>query len=163
MTDSSREVVLTVPVRDGQYHLRSAPGVDNMWPGTQDGIFVGEDNWVAVLCGTDWGPVELTVRVLPEPPDSVDARWDMAAEWTLDGLGHLQIHDTYNTATVADLDVPEGWIRLRLSARDRSLAAQAPEQPERPTEHHQLEIWPVSERLDPAVVLGPDDHARTLL
>lgn len=163
MADAQFEVVLTVPVRDGQYHLRSAPGVENMWPGTRDGVFVGEDNWVAVLCGTNWGPLQLTVRQYPEPPATIEHGWDMTAERTLDcSDGYIGIHDTYNNVEVADLDVPEGWIRLRLSVRGRRAASEIPEQQQQPAEQHLLELWPVSHYLDPTTVQGPDDYARFL-
>ncbi|GAA4661590.1 MULTISPECIES: hypothetical protein [Amycolatopsis] len=163
MTDASSEVVLTVPVRDGQYHLRSLPGIDNMWPGSEDGLFVGEDNWVAVLCGTRWGPVHLTIRRYERQPAEVDTTWEMAAEWSLDcSDGQLRIHDTYNSADPTDLEVPAGWSRIRLSVRGRMAASQAPEQLPEPIEHHLLEIWPVPDRLEPAVVHGPDNYAQFL-
>ncbi len=67
--------MLVVHARDGQYHLRGSDGMDTMWPGTQDGLTVGEDNWPAVLCGTEFGQVEVTVHCLPGPPFAEDG-WE---------------------------------------------------------------------------------------
>jgi uncharacterized protein YndB with AHSA1/START domain len=161
--DTPVDVVLTIRAMDGQYHIRSSPGIDNMWPGTTDGLFVGEDNWIAVLCGTQWGPVTISIHGHNAYPTEVDHDWDMAGEWTLYcPTGRLTIQDTYSNDRPTAIDVPTGWVRLRLSVRDRSIAAQAPEPITEPIERHYLQYWPVSDREDPTVVHGPDDYAQGL-
>ncbi|MFI0468291.1 hypothetical protein ACH347_29770 [Saccharopolyspora sp. 5N102] len=160
MPDKHDDVVLAVTVRDGQYHIRSLPGIDDMWPGSRDGLFVGEDNWVAVLCGTQWGPLELRVRRHDAPPGGVDRDWEMAAEWSLDCVeGALSIQSLYGSNPPHTIDVPPGWVRLRLSVRGRQRAQEATEPLDAAAENHFLELWPVPERYDPAVVLGPDSLA----
>lgn len=134
-----------------------------MWPGSQEGLFVGEDNWVAILCGTSWGPVDLFVRKHDAPPEAVDQSWDMAAEWSLDSAkGNMVIQNLYSTDPPHVVDVDPGWIRLRVSVRDRKRANAAPEPLSAALEQHLLELWPEPTRRDPTVVHGPDDYAQFL-
>ncbi|GAA4876391.1 hypothetical protein [Saccharopolyspora cebuensis] len=163
MRERRGDVVLRVNAMDGQYHIRSSPGVGDMWPASRDGLFVGEDNWVAVLCGTFWGPVDLSVREHDAPLGEVDRDWDMAAEWSLDcPEGTFAIHDIYSNDPPHVVEVAAGWTRLRLSVRGRTRAREVPEPVTVPVEQHLLELWPAPAWHGPAVVHGPDGLAHHL-
>ncbi|MFR9730986.1 hypothetical protein ACL03H_17310 [Saccharopolyspora sp. MS10] len=163
MSHECDDVALTVSVMDGQYRIHSLSEMVEMWPGSQEGLFVGEDNWVAILCGTQWGPVDLRIRACGRPPGEVERGWDMVAEWSLDcSDGRLTIHDLYSSEPPEAIDVVPGWMRLRLSVRDRARASRTPEPLETAVEHHFLQLWPAPNRQDPSVVHGPDEHAQFL-
>jgi hypothetical protein len=164
--DTSADMVLTITARDGQYHVRSGPALDNMWPGTTDGLLVGEDTWIAVLCGTSWGPVALTVRRENSPPAEPDPIWEMVAEWSLECLtGQLILTDLYSDSEPVIIDVPSrsGWIRARVSVRNRLVAAGTPEPISEPIEQHLLQFWAAPDRLNPEVIGEPDSYARLYL
>lgn len=165
MTDDVSDVVLTIPAMDGQYHVRASPGVENDWPGSAEGLFVGEDNWVTVLCGTQFGPVHLTIRLLGGRPSAADeANWEMSAEWSLESPdGELLVHDIYSSNAPTRVTVPRGWLRMRASVRGRMAASQASGPINEPMESHLLEIWPADDREDPVVVSGPDELASYLV
>ncbi|PKW16850.1 hypothetical protein [Saccharopolyspora spinosa] len=106
MPDKHGDVALSVRSMDGQYHIRSLPGMNDAWPISHDGLFVGEDNWVAVLCGTQFGPIELRVRKHDTTPEEIDQGWDMSAEWSLDcAEGRLTIQDIYSSDPPKVVDV----------------------------------------------------------
>ncbi|MEU3622500.1 hypothetical protein BS329_03895 [Amycolatopsis coloradensis] len=161
MADANESVVLEFPVQDGQYHIRASPGIDNEWPDSQFGLFVGEDNWIAVLCGTQYGKVRLTIQALEQAPAEIDQSWDMAAEKTLDcPAGHLTVQDLYSSSGPQRFEVAPGWIRLRISARHRASALARPEFDPSPVEHHLIQAWPTASQLEPELVYGPDEFAR---
>jgi hypothetical protein len=164
VADVPADVVLTLTAREGQYHIHSSAGMDNPWSGTSDGLFVGEDTWVAILCGTQWGPVTASVRRHDARPAEIDSGWDMVAEWTLEcPRGLLTIQALYSSEQVTAFDVPAGWVRLRVSVRNRYAASTTPEPIPEPIEHHHIQYWPVPDRQDPAVIHGPDDFASLYL
>ncbi|MFJ1758674.1 hypothetical protein ACIOD2_00050 [Amycolatopsis sp. NPDC088138] len=165
MPEDVTDVVLTIPAMDGQYHVRTRPGVENDWPGSADGLLVGEDNWVTVLCGTQFGPVDLTVRRHPgRPAEAIAADWDMSAEWSLESArGELLIRDIYSSNDPTIIATPTGWLRLRISVRGRLAASQVQGQINEPVESHLLEAWPVDIREEPLVARGPDELAQYLV
>ncbi|WP_372672695.1 hypothetical protein [Amycolatopsis kentuckyensis] len=150
---------------DGQYHVRTAPGVDNDWPGSADGLLVGEDIWLTVLCGTQFGPVGLTVRrYAGRPAQEPAAAWEMSAEWSLESpAGELLIRDIYSSNEPTSIDMPTGWLRIRVSVYGRLRASQVTGQISEPVERHLLEVWPAKEREEPRVTGGPDELAGYLI
>ncbi|MBN9748589.1 hypothetical protein DMP23_47680 [Amycolatopsis sp. A1MSW2902] len=153
-------VVLAVEAQDGQYHLRSKPEMDNPWPGSPDGLLTGEAGWIAVLTGTEFGSVPATFRVHPHAPPLNDHDWDMAVERTLDCPdGEITVASLYSSDS-RTVRVPAGFVRLRVSVRNRGSAsvtpAQAPEQPEA----HLIDAWSVPEWQPSRVVAGPDETAQ---
>lgn len=163
MSEASIPLVLTVYSRDGQYQLRGQPGEENPWSDPVYGLFVGGDNWVTILCGTEWGPVAVTVHVHRAAPDQVDRAWDMAAEWTLDcGDGQLDLRELYVADTPTRIMVPAGWVRLRVSVRGRHEAVSHSEPITEAIEQHLLEVWPVDDHLEPTELYGPDSMAPLL-
>jgi hypothetical protein len=42
-------------VQDGQYYIEASGGRGGDWLDPQDGLTTGQDNWVAVITGTQWG------------------------------------------------------------------------------------------------------------
>ncbi|MFJ4099825.1 hypothetical protein [Amycolatopsis japonica] len=161
MADANQDVVLDFPARDGQYHIRTSPGIDNEWPDSQFGLFTGEDNWIAVLCGTQYGKVRLTVQILDNPPAKPDRSWDMAAEKTLNcPSGHLSLQDTYSSKDPIRFDIPAELITIRISTRNREQASTQPEFTDPPPEHHLLQAWPATTQREPELIYGPDQFAR---
>jgi len=158
------DVVLTVPAMDGQYHVRTYPGVIDAWPDTADGLLVGEENWIAVLCGTQFGPVSLRIQRYDSRPSEVAVGWEMGVEWSLEAPdGVLSVHDIYSNNEPTLVTVPSGWLRIRVSVRGRLRAAETPEPVTVAIEEHLLEIWPAADGEDTAVVSGPDEYAALLL
>ncbi len=66
MTDNpcDNEVVLTVRVADGQYHVDTGIEHDDPWPASDDGLSTGEHGWIGVISGVDWGTLALVVQIL---------------------------------------------------------------------------------------------------
>lgn len=148
-----------MPVRDGQYNIHTSSGTDLIWPGTHDSLFVGDDSWVAILCGTSWGLVRLGLRYLEAPPAAVATEWEMAAEWSLDCVhGALNFQSLYSAELAKAVEVPSGWIRLRVMVRDRMAGAEAAEGATDPVEEHRVEYWAAEGHQEPAILRGPDPY-----
>jgi hypothetical protein len=160
-------LVLTICVQDGQYHIHTrAVAGEPAWPDTSNGLLIGEATWVAVLTGTQWGPVTFTMRPLDRRPTTIDPGWDMIAEWSLDTAdGMLAIQATYGGGTT--VTTPGEWTRIRVSVRNRLAAARRNEAGEavlnEPVEEHLIQYWPTEHAEGPAVLAGPDDVATSLL
>ncbi|GAA0970866.1 hypothetical protein [Actinocorallia libanotica] len=69
-----------VTAQEGQYHIQDGPERLNPWPDPVEALTTGEDNWIAVITGTQWGPVTVHHRLLSKPPTALDPDWDMIAE-----------------------------------------------------------------------------------
>lgn len=163
MADAA-DVVLTLTAREGQYHIHSSSGINNAWPGTNDGLFVGDDSWVAVLCGTQWGPITLNVRHHEVKPVSVEQGWDMVAEWSMNcSRGRLTVQSLYGDEPEIFVPVSSEWVRLRVSVRNRMSGAEIQEPVAEAVEEHHLQYWPTPERESPAVLHGPDDFGTLYL
>lgn len=153
-----------MPVQDGQYNIHTSSGTDLIWPGTNDGLFVGDDSWVAILCGTSWGRIRLSLRYLDSPPAEPPAEWDMVAEWSLDcSNGTLTFQALYSNELSKVMQVPESWARLRVMVRDRMAGAEAGEGNTTPVEEHRIEYWATENYQEPAIVRGPDAYGRRRL
>lgn len=167
MPDHPDDVVLTIQIQDGQYHLHTGSSTgDPSWPDTPNGLLLGEETWLAVLTGTQWGPLVVTLQSLNARPVSIDPGWDMAAEWTLNTPdSEITLQTTYGGATT--IATPEQWTRLRISVRNRRAAARRAELGEavltEPVEQHLIQYWPTTHVEDPAILVGPDEVATMLL
>ncbi|WP_207222719.1 hypothetical protein [Herbihabitans rhizosphaerae] len=121
----------------------------------------GEDNWMAVLCGVEWGPIDVTLELHDVGPDELEAGWEIVSERSL-----------YVTSTIVDwmstdgqlfkaisLATP-GWHRVRVHATGRQSR-----KPKRHTddgkEEHKIMIWPTSGPSGMQLLLGPDDYGRS--
>lgn len=148
-----------MPVQDGQYNIHTSSGTELIWPDTNDGLFVGDDSWVAILCGTDWGRVTLSLRHLDGPPRSPHAEWEMVAERSLDcANGTLTFQALYSNESSKAVQLPEGWVRLRVMVRNRMAAAEAHAENTAPVEEHRVEYWAVENYQEPTIVRGPDAY-----
>lgn len=67
-------------VQDGQYYIEASGGRGGDWRDPQDGLTTGQANWVAVITGTQWGPVAVHLQSLSTAPASVEAGWEMVVE-----------------------------------------------------------------------------------
>jgi hypothetical protein len=163
--DSSIRVEVTV--RDGRYTLRGAPGQDDPLPDSADGwLTVGEENWMSVICGTRWRPVEVTFTPLlgsPEPSHK-----DFLAE----AVGERDLYcesksflvvENYVDSTLTISAAGSSWIRVRVSARSRQEAFVASDVTGAPVEHHLIEYWPIVHQEGPRIVTGPDAFGRNYL
>jgi hypothetical protein len=154
--------VLTVTAEDGQYLLEASALRVNAWPTPVGALLTGEENWTAVITGTQFGPFSVRIELLGEPPVRVDNHWDMTAERDIVAPeGKLVLHDLYDTEPAYRLAVPPGRLRMRVHVRDRSAAADRGELPEAAVEAHLILLWPTPIEAVPAVLTGPDAYART--
>lgn len=161
MTEPNTEVVLTVNAADGQYHLESSPDRVDFWPSPTDGVTTGEDNWIAVLTGTEWGPVTVHIHIRRQPPGAVAPGWDMAVERdiTIDEDNTLIVTDPYrHQIPVTIIDEP-GTYRARIHVRDRDNAKNVGDTTE-PIETHLIELWPATHRETPRILFGQDNLAQ---
>ena len=155
-------MVLVVAARDGQYHLRGSDGLDDMWPGTQAGLPVGEDNWLAILCGTEFGPVEVTVHCLSSPPPAENG-WEMIVERDLEVEDAIVIRELYVQDQPSTVPATPGWNRLRISVRARYEAASTAALLESPVEQHLIQLWPVTTWTESQIIAGPDRYGQNYL
>lgn len=88
----------------------------------------------------------------------------MSAEWSLEPpTGELLIRDIYSNNEPTSINIPAGWLRLRVSVHGRLPASQVQGQISIPVERHLLEIWPEEKRADPRLIGGPDELAGYLI
>jgi hypothetical protein len=66
--DKLTSSVLTVTAMNGQYLVEASQRRGTPWPDPADALTTGEDHWMAVLTGTQHGPVTITVALAGEPP-----------------------------------------------------------------------------------------------
>lgn len=159
MPDFAADVVLAMPIMDGQYNVHTSSGTDLIWPGTNDGLFVGDDSWIAILCGTTWGLITLGLRYRKAPPAEAATEWEMVAEWSLNCVhGTLIFQALYSTELTKIVEVPPGWIRLRVMVRNRMAGAEAAEGNTDPVEEHRVEYWATEGHQEPAILRGPDAY-----
>ena len=160
-------MTIQVVARDGRYTLRGASGQDDPLPESADGwLTVGEESWMSVICGTRWGPVEVTFSALPGPPESTRSDFQPEAIGERDLYcedGSFLVVENYLDQALNDLTTGSDWIRVRVSARGRQEAFAASDVSGSPIEHHLIEYWPIVNQEDPRMVLGPDTFGRDYL
>lgn len=144
---------------EGQYRIEGSINVTNPWPTPLDGLTTGESNWIAVLAGTQFGPVRLRLEYLPEPPEGVDPGWEMVVERDISNEGRgIAVMCIFDQRQTAGLPLPTGIYRVRIHVRNRTEAAQY-NIVDSPLEDHLIQIWPAPEHSKPTVLVGPDSEA----
>ncbi len=153
--------VITIGVQDGQYVLESSPLRNNAWPDPSDGLTTGEENWLAVITGTQWGDVSVEVRVLMSPPATLDTEWEMVVERDLaTKSGEIAIRDLYSVPPIHAVRLSPGLLRVRVHVRGRS--GTPPETSSAsPAETHLIQMWPVKHESPATILAGPDSTARS--
>ncbi|MGI5171444.1 SAM-dependent methyltransferase [Spirillospora sp. CA-253888] len=150
---------LTVTAQEGQYHIEAAADRNDPWPPPRDGLTTGEDNWAAVLTGTEWGPVTVHLQALQAPSAHIAPSWEMIAERDLvTATGIVEVRSIYLDNAAARLALTPGRYRLRIHVRGRALAAPYSVL-ETPLETHLIQLWPNPTAQDPVLLTGPDQYA----
>jgi hypothetical protein len=164
------DVVLTVHAQDSQYHVNAAGLHDNPWPEPTASLFGGEDNWIAALTGTEYGPVTVRVQYLASAPPAVEVEhWDMIGERDLlqDPSGYPPTRWGRDVATIAEiygdvvavLAMQAGRYRVRLHVRNRQEAHQRND-PTTAIEQHLFQIWSAASAQPAQVLTDIDSYAR---
>lgn len=160
------EVVLTIDCKDGQYHLDAGGEHDDPWPEPDFAATTGEDSWFAVICGTDWGPVDVRFQLvhdLAEVPQSqlLDAQWEMITERDIEvGVIPIEIIEMYTPQPYNRIETGAGLFRIRLHMANRMEARDSSDLTS-PVERHWVLIWPTPEPAPPSLLRGPDTYAES--
>jgi hypothetical protein len=120
------------------------PSVENtllQWqedPGYDDAGFM-------VLTGSQWGPFEVTLRVLDSDPGPAGSGREDVVEVSVDAVGEIIVSEIVD-GPVGSLDGIVGIYRARVAARGRSESAARDysldeENDELPLEHYLIELW----------------------
>jgi hypothetical protein len=160
--DDPRSEVLTMKAMNGQYVIESSPERSDPWPAPFDALTTGEENWIAVLTGTEFGLVEIEVAITGEFPgwDPGQQGWDMVGERDLAvEHGEVLIHDLFSNIPPCRLQLGHRRYRLRIHVRGRAEAAPHGYLAE-VLERHQILFVPTDEVRPPATLKGPDEWAR---
>lgn len=80
------------------------------------------DESLLVLTGSQWGPFQVTLRVLDSDPGPADPEWEDVVEVSVDAVGELCVSEIVD-GPVASLDGVVGGYRARIAARGRSESA----------------------------------------
>lgn len=162
------DVVLTVNAEDGQYHINAAGVHVDPWPTPTAALFGGEDNWIAVLCGTEYGPITVRIQVLDAAPGiTTDDQWDMIGERDLVqnpgdhqptrwGRDIVTITELYSDA-VAVMAMPAGRYRVRIHVRNRQEAHHRND-PFTAFEEHYLIFWHADDSTAPRILTDLDEY-----
>ena len=153
------DTVLTVQAMNGQYRIEANPEQDDPWPDPVDALTTGEEGWIAVLTGTQHGPVSIRFQFLATAPEMVETDWEMVGERDLQCEDDVvRIRDLFSDAAPQIITVSPGIYRLRVHVSGRSAAAPFGIVNE-PIERHFIQMWTAQESSDPVVLVGPDDWA----
>lgn len=153
------DAVLTVTAMNGQYRIDADPEQDDPWPETIDALTTGEDGWIAVLTGTQHGPVLIRFQLRMAAPESIDSGWQMVGERDLYcEADTVRIHDLFSNVPPHVIAVDPGIYRVRIHVFGRSDAASV-SIVEEPIERHFIQMWKVRTPGDPAILVGPDAWA----
>ncbi len=107
----------------------------------------GVDGELWLLPADQWGPFDVTTRMLEGHPGPPDESWEDVVEFSVTTEGAVVVTEVVNNDPTAEwIDEPGKW-RARVSARGRSQPDPAPEPIEgeqAPVEWWLLEAWPAS-------------------
>lgn len=156
--------VVTVSTADGQYRIEDpSQPVTNPWPTPTDGITTGENGWLVILTGVEWGPLDVTIQHLPAKPDKVLDDWEIIAERSINTT------DTNLNIVTTSLDLVHtislgvrGWYTVRAHARGR-MSRLARHHHTEGQEEHLLQLWPTAHKQAPTLLVGPDEYGKLLL
>lgn len=117
----------------------------NVAGGLVSGLAWGDE--IAIMTGIVYGPLEVTVRVLPGPPDTLEDGWEDITEVSVRAedpeLG-VQVSDDGRPGITlggeASPALGEEWHRLRVHARGRDIDYDLVA--DEPNEHYLLVFWP---------------------
>jgi hypothetical protein len=110
---------VTVTAEKAQYCLESSSHRANEWPTPHNSLATGEDNWTAVLTGTQRGPVTVQLAVLDNRPTVSQQGWDMIVERDImSESGEISVKNITDPEPVHMLRLPVGRYRLRNSAAE---------------------------------------------
>jgi hypothetical protein len=153
---------LTLAAADNQYQIQSDTHRENPWPDSPDGLLTGEDGWLAVVTGVEWGPVEVTVDYRTASPGTLPDDYEMSAERDLVvENGRIGIREIYAPRAAEVLDAENGRYRVRVSASGRWEAFTVTS--DSPAERHLVQIWRSDHPAEPATLTPPDRHAQNYL
>jgi hypothetical protein len=113
---------LVVNVSDGQYRIEdTAVELDDAWPETEDQLTTGEDRWMAVIAGVEWGPLSVVVDTGDESPAEDFSAWEAVAQRSIEVTGNV-VH-VLNTGGTVQHEIPlprPGWYTVTVHARGRA-------------------------------------------
>jgi hypothetical protein len=150
---------LTLAAADNQYQIQSDTHREDPWPDSPDGLLTGEDGWLAVITGAEWGPVEVVVEYRTAAPERLPDDYEMSAERDLYvDNGRIGIREIYAPRAAEVLDAGNGRYRVRVSVSGRWEAFTA--KSDSPAERHLVQIWRSEQPAEPATLTSPDRYAR---
>lgn len=147
-----------------QYHLldNGADIPDIPGQGGDGLVELGAHHGGAVIfTGTPWGPVKVTVEVRDTAPPLELGGW----EYVVEVSQHTNNGEIVVTEPLGPIDnrlpvfetEPDSWYRIRAHARGRDVGSEQHDVPDKPVEHHLIQLWPappdaaIKHRLDDEV------------
>lgn len=154
------DAVLTVTAMHGQYRIEADPEQWEDWPDPVDALTSGEDGWIAVLTGTQWGPVTVRFQFRDSAPEALEPGWDMVGERDLVcDETEVRITDLFSNTPPHVVVVTPGRHRLRIHVADRAAAHPFGIVSE-PIERHFVQMWATDQPADTVLLTEPDEVAR---
>jgi hypothetical protein len=143
---------MSVLVQHGQYRVEASDGFTDPWPAPKDKLTTGEDNWIAVLTGTQFGPLTIQAVVLDARPTEVVSGWEVVGERDLVAAeGRISIKSLFASESSHQFSVAPGRYRVRIHARGLAMA-QPHGHLDVPLEDHYLQFWLSTEEAEPTVL-----------
>jgi len=152
-----------IQAEDGQYLIEGGPERIDVWPDSATGLTTGEAQWIAVLAGTQHGPVNVAAHLLDTQPPLITGQWDMVVERDLTvTVGVVLITNHYRIGKPITIAVESRLHRVRIHVRGRNEAIRHNFLKE-PLESHYIELWPAGEPKTEVILVGPDRAAAIIL
>lgn len=131
-----------IDIQYAQYYLtpESVHGSEADEYGDDDGLVMASDDAIWVECGTQYGQLDLEVRLLQEAPFQIDWSWEAIVERSFSTASGPRTITTWENDWLDNVfpTIPGGGTyRLRVHARGRAEAENTDQ-----GEQHLLLIWP---------------------